>query len=669
MGSGWRRIEYGMICPGLNGKSFPPFTKISPNVFPIELIERLSPGNRDRATAIRYLIDSRYTPIDWHLDFKSGFRWPENRVAAMIAYGHDTGADVKVPWELARLQHLPQLALAFIAAKQNSPGFEAPERYAREFADQTLDFLAANPPGFGVNWSCTMDVAIRAANLLLTFDLFKGRGHKFDEAFTREFTAAVWAHGRHIVRNLEWAEDFRGNHFLADVVGLAFAAAYLPQTPETDVWLAFAVYHLVTEVEHQFAEDGSNFEASTSYHRLSSEMVVFATALVLGLSERRLKALQSYDHRLWKYAPPLPPAPLIFYDPPVRREGDAVDSPFPGWYFERLERMAEFAMHATKPDGAIVQIGDNDSGRLFKLSPNHRALTRAQAKARYPALEERDDLPETYWDEDDLDRRALVAAINALFGREDLAGFHADAGRADAAIVKSLARGAQIAGAAPPKPLGRRIAKPAPADDPQQPAAAEIHIPLSEAGIHDGLQNIAYPDFGLFIWRSPRFFLSVRCGPVGQEGRGGHAHNDQLAIELWIDGADWLRDPGSGLYTPDLAVRNAYRSVRAHATPRIISGEPASLGLGVFRLEDNAHATCHRFDAGGFLGSYSHREMTIYREIVLRKDELILRDKVGNGDSESPPQTVTLASPDAAKKYFAIAVPFSPGYGKIFKAS
>ncbi|MEZ7879117.1 MAG: hypothetical protein QMC11_02655, partial [Rhodospirillales bacterium] len=76
-----------------------------------------------------------------------------------IAYGHEPGVDIKIPWELARLQHLPQLALAY--SDQRS------QNLVDEFQNQTLDFMSANPPRYGVNWVCTMDVAIRAANLIL----------------------------------------------------------------------------------------------------------------------------------------------------------------------------------------------------------------------------------------------------------------------------------------------------------------------------------------------------------------------------------------------------------------------------------------------------------------------------------------------------------------------
>ena len=71
-------------------------------------------------------------------------------------------------------------------------------------------------------------------------------------------------------------ESGRSNHYLSDIVGLLFIAAYLPPTAETDAWLAFATNELVGETERQFHRDGGHYEGSTSYHRLSGELAVSA---------------------------------------------------------------------------------------------------------------------------------------------------------------------------------------------------------------------------------------------------------------------------------------------------------------------------------------------------------------------------------------------------------
>ncbi|MFB3134975.1 MAG: hypothetical protein ACE1Y3_04505, partial [Rhodospirillales bacterium] len=188
LGSGWVRVEHGMRCRGFEGHRYPP---VAPSASAEDggapSASAVSPGNRARARAIRRLTDPDYRPIDWQIDFKSGYRWSARRWYRTIRFGHEPGVDVKAPWELARLQHLVQLAWAYIGARAKEAGFEAPETYASEFRNQVLDFLAANPPRFGVNWYSTMEVAIRAANLLLALDLFRRHGARFDAAFMGEF--------------------------------------------------------------------------------------------------------------------------------------------------------------------------------------------------------------------------------------------------------------------------------------------------------------------------------------------------------------------------------------------------------------------------------------------------------------------------------------------------
>ncbi|MBT5677642.1 MAG: heparinase, partial [Rhodospirillaceae bacterium] len=221
LGSGWKHVHLGMSCDGLEGHRYHP-TALPPTD------QRLNNANAAAAREIRALMDTAYDPLDWQLDIKSGYRWREDVWYRDIRYRDIPGADAKVPWELARLQHLPQLALAYGLAGAKRPGFRNADDYAREFRNQTLDFIAANPPRFGINWSCAMDVAIRAANLLVAHDLFRAYGHAFDPEFENIFWPSLRAHGRHIVANFERHGETRNNHYLANIVGLLFISAYLP---------------------------------------------------------------------------------------------------------------------------------------------------------------------------------------------------------------------------------------------------------------------------------------------------------------------------------------------------------------------------------------------------------------------------------------------------------
>src|SRR5260370_11474305 len=127
------------------------------------------------------------------------------------------------------MQHLAVLAWAYGLARGGADGVRPEGWYLAAFRNQIVDFIAVNPPRFGINWRCTMDVAIRAANWIVALDLFRALGAHFDDAFVAVLMASLLDHGRHIVNHLEFHPEGRGNHYLADIAGLAFVAAALPR--------------------------------------------------------------------------------------------------------------------------------------------------------------------------------------------------------------------------------------------------------------------------------------------------------------------------------------------------------------------------------------------------------------------------------------------------------
>lgn len=649
LGSGWLQVRHGMECAGLEGHRYPPGMPVSADPRGEWLAARVTSPNLPEAARVWRLVDEPYVPIDWHLDFKSGYRWDERIWYGDIPYGHLPGVDIKVPRELARMQHLPHLAWAFILARDGGPAFLVAEAYPREFRNQVLDFIAANPPRFGVNWACTMDVAIRVANWIAAFDLFRAAGARFDDGFTAEFASSVFDHAVHIVGNLEWFVDLRSNHYLSNVAGLLFAAVFLPRERLTDAWLAFGARELVKETEGQFHPEGSNFEASTCYHRLSAEIVLYGTALLLGLPEEKRNAWREYDYRLIGVPPGLGPAPLALH----RIPGKGLDAPFPRGHFERLEKMGEFTIDVTKPDGRIAQIGDNDSGRLFKLDPSFPRSDAEGASLR----------------EEVLDHRHLVAGLAGLFDRADYSAFAGDADL-ETAVVRGLSGGVLL-------PSYRQGGEPAAAaavrvgTEGDRRRIGALHQALPDGkravcgiatpgeGLLDGLTISGYPGFGLYLFRSRRLYLAVRCGSIGQSGNGGHAHNDQLSIVLTVDGEDWIVDPGTYLYTALPARRNEYRSVNAHFAPRTADGrEPGGLDLGLFRLGDEAGARCLYFGEDGFIGMHGGFGEPVYRVVELSPAGFRVVDFTEGSVPVRAPEYSAGRSPRNND-----APPFSPGYG------
>ena len=623
LGSGWINVKHGMKCPGIHGHHYKMGNHVHADLKGLWLDKRINKSNRAESKRIWSTIsDTTYKPIDWQIDFKSGYRWSEKCWYKNIKYGTLPGVDVKIPRELSRMHHLIQFAFAYGITHKNT--------YILEFRSQILDFIATNPPRYGVNWECTMDVAIRIANWLIAYDFFVSNGASFDDTFMSIFKNSVYEHGSHIISNLEWNEELRGNHYLSNIVGLVFVAAYLPSSYETDLWLSFAVHELINEVNLQFNSDGTNFEASTCYHRLSSELVIYATALIFGLSKQKINGLKAYDpKKIYKvFKIKVSKKPLYASD----QNNTNTKRIFPSKYLEQLEKMAEFTMHITKMNNQVSQIGDNDSGRFFKIQSVYSQLTVKDAKSVFSNLinykEQHDD--EIFWFENHLDHRHIVAAINGLFDREDFStfskGFYEDIIIAQLSgntilksdITKNKAEKICIGTSEDRKIFSEKYQT-------YMEAICPIHFELPEGAIQN-LKTMSYPDFGLYIIRSSRLYISIRCGTIGQNGNGGHAHNDQLSLELYIDGNEIIRDPGTYVYTPFPAMRNRYRSVMAHFVPVLTDCVAENLDMNLFTLKSIDSAKCIYFGNKGFIGTHCEWKSPVFRYIQLHTSGLDIYD-------------------------------------------
>lgn len=537
LGSGWTRVE---------------------NTHGLEVTD----ANRAEAERIAALLPAGYVPIDWHIDFKSGHRWDPRVWYRDQPQVVGRGIDVKLPWELSRMQHLPLLAWRYGCA---GAGTDA-QRYRDEFRAQVIDFIAHNPPRFGINWNCAMDVGIRVAGWVMAFDLFRALGAGFDDAFEGVFVRSVREHAEHLVANLEWDESIRGNHYLADIAGLLIASAYLPVDETTDGYLHFAARELIAETLRQFHEDGSNFEASTSYHRLSAEMVVYALAVLQGVTPTRLPAL--IEER-WHAHRPGEPSPALV----VRNAGES-PCVIPEAVIERVARVGRFTRDILDRHGRGPQIGDNDNGRFFKLLP---ATMRDDAGCLH---------------EDPRNHRHLIDAVNGFFDENK----GTDPVSSETHVVR-----AWLGGAAFPRP--------------DLPAITD---------------HAAYPGMGLYVYRHGQLTTIVRCGEVGQNGHGGHAHDDQLSFVMYADGEPVIIDPGTGCYTSDAGLRNRMRHYAQHNAIASDDGARRYAELerdGLFRMNDRARASVLGCSVAGFVGQHLLFGRPIRREFRCWQGELELVDQ------------------------------------------
>lgn len=256
--------------------------------------------------------------IEWRRDPLSGYEWPL-QFHADIVFSRPDNSDVRVLWELNRLNQLLTLARAYSVTRD--------EDFTREFFRQLEGWREQNPLGHGANWSCAMEVALRAMNLLGAFEIFR-HSKEMTRARLQMLLTMLDQHGAHIRRNLEFSHIATSNHYLSDVVGLLWLGVMLPELEEARAWRKLGFREMLREMEKQVLPDGADFEASTGYHRLVLELFLYSFILC---RENNVEI----EERYW----------------------------------QRLKGMLDYVRAYLRPDGRAPLVGDTDSGRALALSP------------------------------------------------------------------------------------------------------------------------------------------------------------------------------------------------------------------------------------------------------------------------------------------------------------
>lgn len=254
--------------------------------------------------------------IDWLRDPLSELRWPLD-YPADLALARCAGADVRVLWELNRLGHLLTLGRAYTLTTDDG--------FADECFRQIESWRQQNKFGYGPNWCCAMEVALRAMNLVGALELFRRA-----PALTAERVTTVLAllarHGEYIRRHLEFSYIATGNHYLSDVAGLLWLGIYLPELRAAEKWRRFGLRELLREMDTQVLPDGADDEASTGYHRFVTELFLYSFIL-------------------------------------CRANGIEIE----GRYWQRLRSLLEYLRVCLRPDGRAPLVGDTDGGRALPL--------------------------------------------------------------------------------------------------------------------------------------------------------------------------------------------------------------------------------------------------------------------------------------------------------------
>jgi len=219
------------------------------------------------------------------------------------------------------MHQLVTLAQAWFLTKNN--------KYSEEFFSQWNSWYESNPFCEGIHWTNTMEVAIRSVNIITAIDLISSApGWSKNKDIILN---SLRQHGKFIEHNLELGIEnnkiSKGNHYLANICGMAIIGISCKSFPESERWAKVGIGALEYEMNSMVTRDGFFFESSTGYHRLSLELFLF---------------------------------PFIILEKSKQQ--------FSAGYASKLEKMLDTVMALNTPGNTIPNIGDSDDGRLLILS-------------------------------------------------------------------------------------------------------------------------------------------------------------------------------------------------------------------------------------------------------------------------------------------------------------
>jgi uncharacterized heparinase superfamily protein len=213
--------------------------------------------------------------VDWHVDPQTKRRaWPEGELDEGEAI-NVADADVKYVWEVNRHQFLTFLGRAFWLT--NDP------RYAHAVVILIQDWIAKNPIGCGINWSSSLEVAVRAISWLWTMPYVLAWS-EVDPRFLEHWLGGLAEHFHYLSEHLSIYTD-PTNHLIGEATALWMLSVVFPDLPGAFQYGSHALDILAREVERQITPDGVNREQATSYHRFVLDFYIQLLVLARRIRE------------------------------------------------------------------------------------------------------------------------------------------------------------------------------------------------------------------------------------------------------------------------------------------------------------------------------------------------------------------------------------------------
>jgi len=260
-------------------------------------------------------------PINWHRDIMNGKEFPMD-----FSFSIDTrsgrNGNVKVVWEVNRLQFLTDICLKYIQTKDST--------YLDLFISIISSWKKANPYLKGVNWYSNIEVNIRIINWFVCWEILKVNELVAQNSKFKTFVESTWLplielHGMHAYR-YESKYSSSNNHLIAEGSGLFVAGNYW-SFQNSAKWASKGKKILEEEIRKQHSKNGINKEEASEYIQFITDFFLI-TYLV----------------------------------------GERTSNGFSSSYKETLDNIFSYINHLMDIAGHVPYYGDDDDGKVVSLS-------------------------------------------------------------------------------------------------------------------------------------------------------------------------------------------------------------------------------------------------------------------------------------------------------------
>lgn len=198
----------------------------------------------------------------------------------------DEADDIRIVWEPARLQFATELLIYALHFSKSS--------YSREAKDKAkyivLKWINENPFPEGIHYVSAMECGLRIPVFFYVLRLLKELDQKEQNCLLR----AIYQHAWLISKRLSLFSS-RGNHTIAESVGLIFAGTIFRKTSVGHRWFENGVKLMKRELPLQILDDGGPAEQAFGYHRFVLDLYWLTTGF---LTNNSLPDANSWQDRL-----------------------------------------------------------------------------------------------------------------------------------------------------------------------------------------------------------------------------------------------------------------------------------------------------------------------------------------------------------------------------------